>query len=441
MNIHSIFVALCATAAIASASLCWAPLACAQDGSASSNAPPASSAGILAGPILLQPELFVEASYDSNVFSQNIGELPAGKTLTSSWLIVPGFLLKASTPDPKDTSLSASARLSSDLYLSSDDSLLAQSGIDFTSNAALTLNRLGLIAWKPSLSYNRTNSPQYTANNDSYNEHILNLGLDMIIQPEGGHVFNSTLGYNVRAYFLEQFSDFNRQTHSLLSHTRWSFLFQTALLLNIDWQLVNYSTSQPSPQNANLDPTAIYTLSNVGSAPIRISSGISSLLFGRLDFRLLGGYAYTFYDSGPNDHLLLLHASVGYQWPDESKTRIGYVKDFSDTTFGNYLTFHRIFAQWEKGFFDKRLNTSLQTNIDIRSYSGVANTPQRDETFVSLTSSFDWRFIDSFKAGLRYQLTLNSTDFGVVIPTAAGSIITLADYSKHVIFLNAVYMF
>lgn len=396
----------------------------------------------MAGSILLQPEFFVEASYDSNLFYQAPGELAADESLTSAWLMVPGASLKASTPEPKDMMLNASARLAGEVYLSSSDTVLGQSGFDFTTDAAITLNRLGMVSWQPSIYYKRSNSPQYTANDESYNDHLIRLGLEANIQPEGGHVFSSKLGYNLQLYFLEQFSDFDRQTHALYSHTRWNFLFQTALLLNIDWQLVNYSTPEPSPQTSNVDSATIYNLTNVNSSPLRISTGISSLLFGRLDFRLLAGYAYTFYDSGVNDHLLLMHASIGYEWLDKSKTRLGYTKDFLDTTFGNYYAFHRVFLEWNKPFFDSRLDTSLRASLDFRGYSGVEGLDARDDLAVDLTASIDWRFVDAFKAGARYQVTTLSTDFGVDVPGATGATTrTLAEYTKHLVFLTAVYMF
>ena len=391
--------------------------------------------GIIYRGFRLSPELYLEGSYDSNVFSRDQAEGGA-----DGGIIIPGARFAVETLEPKSVDLRASTFLAGEIYLAEEEAVGAQSGVEAGLDLSAHFSPKSTFSVQPSVSYQRSNNPQYSFSEESYNEDLFDLGLDVFIQPYEGKIFSQKIGYDFNYHLLEEIEDLNRQVHRLRSKTRWNFLFQTALLLNVDWSVNLYDQSARSVQTREGQRIG-FELTNVDSSPLRVNAGLSTLLWNRVYLSLLAGYGYTFYDSGANSHEPLITAVLGYQWSKNSKLDFTYTKNFSDSSFGNFYSFHRFALSFSKTFFS-RFTTHLTARVDARDYAPVEQLSARSDVVLDSEAGIEYRFIKGFHAGIRYQLMANFTNFALAFPNEDGSRgVMFASYTKHLLFVNLNYRF
>jgi len=246
-------------------------------------AAPGDTVGFNVNGFKLTPRTFVEILYDSNVFNQADTETD---DLSDSLLVIPGAEFNVTTLNPRDVDLQISSMARGEIYTIGEDAVTSQTGFETSLDASAAIGPSNTVVWTPLASYTRNNRPQFAATNESYNENIVGGGLDVDIRPSGGQIFSQRIGYRVDYYTLEQIGDLDRINNTLESTTRWNFLPQTGLLLEIRQSFINYFDENRDTAGG----ATTVNLANVNSTPFRAMIGIAGLMFNRIDFALKLGY-------------------------------------------------------------------------------------------------------------------------------------------------------
>jgi hypothetical protein len=389
--------------------------------------------GLQAGSLVLHPALLLELGYDTNVFYEDSQELPRESTVLG---VRPSLALEIPNPNKVAFELSVGARYLQ--FLSDDPRISEQSGLSLLGDASLTFNPKGAIAVRLYDNLRRTNEPANGLAFESYNRIYNRAGGALIIQP-GGRVLTAEIGGYFSSFIHSYLTDLDRTQAGFEANVKWKFLPKTAVLLKVDWASISYDTTQRSiPFGSDEDRASFLDtfvgpggLQNVDSAPLRLQAGLIGLLTKRVSVTLLGGYGQGFYDPAPDIQTWLLQASLGYEIGPTSKVQAGYEHDFSDSTFGNYRTFHKLFARYNQQLFgrvDLRLSANYlyqefarvdgptldQVSVDGQLGSPAFSTNQRvDPVFVGL-AELNVGLADFVTVGGRYQLDVNSSDFTMV---------------------------
>ena len=386
--------------------------------------------GLRAGSVLLHPGAFVESGYDSNLFYEDPSELAPGESLTTSFVLKPGLSLRAETPAPTVAEWEANVRGTWEQYLSGAERVSNNSGIEVSAATSLLLWPTQTFKMKPNFLYALSNGPADQASNVSLDNHLVSPGIEALIEPEDGKIFGQTFGYQLRLRIFDGISDIDSQNHHLSSITRWSFLPQTAVTLRIEQDILTYS-------NATRSLPAPLDLANNGATPFRAQAGLRGLLFNRLNVNLQAGYAYTFYDAGANEHLFIAQGELGYEWTEATRLTFGYIKNFEDSTFGNYFKFHRLYLKFQTEFAN-RFDASLGGHINFDDFGAIEDLSGRSDSVYDVDAALGYTFVPGLTARLAYLLRGNSSDFGSQV---GGQPVGSASYVKHQALLNLAYEF
>ncbi|MDX9723391.1 MAG: hypothetical protein RBU37_21765 [Myxococcota bacterium] len=383
--------------------------------------------GIELGVLRFHPGAFVESTYDSNYFYQD-----AGETLDADFadvlVVKPGISARFELPDPGPTAWTFGARASWEQYLGLDNEV-STGGAEAHLDTTLTLFRQSLVSLIPKLAYMRVNGPADDFLRRNYNQHTIEPGLELNIQPEGGTVFSQRIGWNLRGRFFDDVDDLNNIDNRFTAATKWNFLPQTAFTLLLEQRIVSYLTAQRTPS-----ASTNFTLENVNSTPFRVMAGLQGLLLDRLDVTLLGGYGYTFYDGGANEHVPMGRAELGYKFLGDSRISLGWVHDFGDSSFGNYYVFDRFYASFQTHFLH-RFSLELSPKVNLQRFAAVAGVGERSDILYDVDASLSYIFVAGLTARLSYMLRGDETDFSTTVDgrTTSGA------YTKHLVVLNLAY--
>ena len=405
-------------------------------------AEPRAGSGLGSGNLSFHPGLRLEAGFDSNVFFDDEQE----KITTSPTLgVVPsiGLVTRRAT----NVDLQLDAELLYLQYFSDDQKVADQSGFTFDAKGQVTFNPNGAVALKISDSFTRSNEPPNGAGFESYNRISNTLAGAVVIQP-GGKVLTAEVGGAFTLFRHTYLTDLDRQTIGLDAKLKWKFLPKTAVMLQFDWDFNSYKVkdrtipfhdddSLPSFLEPFLNDTGI---KNVNSQPLRIQGGVAGLLGRRFSVVLLGGWGKGFYDSGEDFSSVIGRVEGAYEIGPTSRLRLGYMRDFSDSSFANFFAFHKVYGRYNQQFgsrFEMGLEGAFQLQqfslnpgpvLDQVSVDGVLganafSTDRREDPVVLVKADGTLFLGDIFHVGARYELDINTSDFvmitGIVSPDGA----------------------
>lgn len=388
--------------------------------------------GLQAGNLSISPAASVTAAFDTNVYRLSLDErTPIAAPYVE---FVPSLTISSRDGDLVD--FSVDARVGWQQYIPLGDRIvLGTSGLFADVGAGLTFNRAGAVSFALNERLQRTNEPPPDPANEAYNRLTNRVGATLGIHP-GGRVFQHYLSYDWMLYAYDEFPDLNKQAHDFTLKNYWRFLPRTAVVLNGDFQIVQYA-------DAGARPT------NIGSKPLRVTGGLSGLITRRLSLRLIGGWGWGFYSAGDDFSSFLLDTQLAFDFgnlAEKNKLFLGYERNFQDASISTYASYHRPYAGYEQGFANRRLRLSIRGEAMIRSYENplqgdfatasgetVSVVGQLDDLLVAANAGLEFNIYRWWVVGGRYHFGANFTDDRFAVSDGSE---VVREYTRHLVTLT-----
>jgi len=255
-------------------------------------------AGVRTGNLELHPSVAGEFGYDSNYFQRGPAD-PEPVVDTLRLRITPSLTLSTLgrmrregdpqevTPPVLNFDLGAFLTYNEFIPLDDRDDFDNRSKFSGGINAALELFPKRPVTWDINAGYRRQIDPSDIASGETdFDRHVIRAGTGVTWSPGGG-LFDWRIGYGVTAtYFSETgFDLLNNAQHVFETRGRWRFLPRTAAIYDGSYRLVRYSEDGENQVDGEVVQSRI---------------GASGLITNRFAFRLLGGWAASFYDTDQN---------------------------------------------------------------------------------------------------------------------------------------------
>lgn len=347
--------------------------------------------GFVLGELELHPSFAAELGYDSNYLRRGTGDLdengdqlPIIETLrlrlTPSLRINTKAVRRSETARPlyrfKLNSV-ASAGYSIFIPLEETDEFDGRSRIGGGVGAGFELFPEHVVTWDVSAAYRHTVDPSSVATGDfDFDRHTLAAGTGVTWRPGGG-LFEWRLGYDfLGTYFSEGGYDaFNNHKHTVGTKGRWRFLPRTALLYDAAYRYIDYTNDEAS-QNGRTD-----------GETIRSRLGVGGLITTQIAFRVMGGWAASFYKARAGVDPQNYDGPVGnaeIKWfisPKQAETTLhlssvalGYEHDYAHSYLGPFYTSDRGYLNF-RYFLGGAVVTSLEGYLAYITYPDFEVTP------------------------------------------------------------------
>lgn len=390
--------------------------------------------GLETGNLILSPGATFSAAFDTNIFRLSVDErAPIGAPYVQ---LVPFLKISSVNGDIVDFRVDGSVGWQQYVPIG-ERVVLGQSGLKADVGLDLVFNRAGAFSFAIGERLQRTNEAPSEPDAASYNRLVNRLGATMGLHP-GGRVFQHFLSYDWNVYLYDQFPDLNKTVHDFTLKNYWRFLPKTAVVLNGDFQIVQYS--QQTREEGYV---------NINSTPLRINGGLSGLITRRMSVRLLGGWGIGFYDANESFNSFLIDTQLAYAFgnlAEKNKLFLGYERNFQDSSIANFASYHRPYAGYEQGFSDRRLSLSIRVEALIREYEGeivgdflnpagdtISINEGLDDLLINAGVGLDFNIYKWWSVGARYGFSANLTDD---IISVNGSPEIVREYVRHLVSLN-----
>lgn len=395
---------------------------------------------------------------NTNIFYED-GQGAQGETNAAPLLsLVPS--LQLTTISPRDLDLSANADIGFDFFFGELAS--SQSSIAWNLGFGAHLFPMSSASFKLDANINRTNQPSNKQGDDNYTQNIFGVGGTLGIHP-GGRALQAFLSYKVNLFRYDTFSNseifggafastdlgsLNKTRHDVSGRLLYKFLPKTAAALLVNWNLFSYDQAQRTLPNSTISTSLL----NVNSSPLRIKAGLNGLITEAISLRLFTGYGFGFYDGDRQPNGFLMDTELAYHFGigRKSSVRVGYIRDFRDSTLGSFFNSDRIYLGYTQKLLNDKLVFLLDGGVDFRAYalefsggtdvsnaSGSYNIPTDvSDTYFNVDASLNYQVTNWLNAGVSYNLLLNSTDSNSDVIAAARDL-QGRDFTQHIIMLNA----
>lgn len=251
--------------------------------------------GIRTGNLELHPSVAGEFGYDSNYFQRGPRD-PDPVVDTLVFRVTPSLTLSTLgkarqdagvTPPLLNFDLGAFATYNVFVPLDDTDEFDDRSKLRGGINASLELFPRRPVMWDVNAGYRREIDPSDLATGETdFDRHVLRAGTGLTWSPGGG-LFDWRVGYGITTtYFSEEgFDSLDNAQHVIETRGRWKFLPRTAAIYDGQYRIIRYSDDDTAQVNGEVIQSRI---------------GLSGLLTNRFGFRVLGGWAASFYESDEN---------------------------------------------------------------------------------------------------------------------------------------------
>lgn len=277
-------------------------------------------------------------------------------------------------------------------------------GLDVNLLSEADLFKKSFFRLAPSVNYTYVNDPEDDYLRRDYENHSLRAGVGMYLQPGGGAVFSQRIGYKYTGKFYTERSDVSHNEHRIDSVTRWNFLPQSSMALNIDFRYISYFDDERIVAADVSDEEK----KNSSSMPLRIKYSLQGLLLARLSYVLGLGYGYEHYDNGLTEHMFVMNARLRYDFTANAGLFLEYKKDFDNVIYGDFYKLNNVTLGFQGMWFD-HLQTDAEVGFgafDFQYKSGAA----RNDYLVTADVGVFYHFIPGTKLGLQYRLRYNNSD-------------------------------
>lgn len=408
--------------------------------------------GFKAGDLRLHPRLELTGAYDSNVFHLSDEETGGDNIVSAPALfIAPG--LTVDTVDPTGFDFEFNGDLVWEQYIGSERGLSAQSGLTGDAYIGGTINPAGDFSLKLENDFQHQSEQPYYQSPTEYNWFRNRAGGVIGIHP-GDDILQVDLGYHweLYQYYFVSALDLDKNVHDVDLDLTWKFLPKTAYVLEGDFSVIRYDAQERGVQGAGLP--------NVNSTPFGLRTGLSGLITRRLRAKLLGGWKWGFYESGPTYSGPVGRAEIALQHgqiPLDNQLMAYYEHNYMDSTIGNFFNQHTVGAQFEQNFLQKRLGLTAnaeyiardyaelqaeEVQINNETYKRVRNFQNQDvflpddmhDQILTLRAGIHGDPAKWFRVGAQYQYLQNFTNDQVDVPRA--NYTSLRRFQQHLIKLN-----
>ena len=265
------------------------------------------------------------------------------------------------------------------------------SGLDANVGGLLQLNHAGAVSVVFQDDLRQSNDAVYVsdANHDPYEISFTEYGVDfgsgrilnnnaavgLKIHP-GGDVqdrmgFSATIRATHAYTHYQERPESDRQRVGGDINLAWRFLPRSTFFAEASVQRVLYREdfSEPVTRDilflSNGDETQ--ALANNESTPIRFGLGMRSLLTERLGMMARVGYAIANYDAGPSVSRPTFQLQLDSQLTSWQSLRFGYTTSYADSSFANYVNYHRL--QFSYTVSPKRIRAGLSVFMQVNNYA------------------------------------------------------------------------
>ncbi|GEM_PF-2008021 len=413
--------------------------------------------GLQAGNLVVHPRLSLTGEYDTNVFRRTtaetgVSDLPSAPIL----YIAPGLGIQ--TDDPQALDLNFDGELVWEQFFGGDNAVDAQTGLTGNAYLGAELNPNGGFSFTVENDFTH-NSEEPTVSTANERNWLRNSVGGIIGIHPGDDILRIDLGYhwNINRYYFDTGLDLDKQQHVASFDMTWRFLPKTAFILESDLEVNRYESPTRGAQGSGLP--------NTDSMPVNVKGGLSGLISRRLSTKLLFGWEWGIYESGPDYSEPIGRAQFGFKWGDlslDSGIGVHYERSFDDSTLGNYYGSHEVGGEVQQNFFDKAFGLRAGAKYILRDYADLdadrtgpsgPNTEPRyyivsnangndiripfglNDNILNINAAIMSDFADWGSLELSYNFWGNFTDDQVRAPTE--NVTALREFQQHVVQLKA----
>lgn len=351
--------------------------------------------GVAAGSMIITPRLRLGVGYDSNVNLNHNSEYSAA---SPELIISPSIGLRMR--ESGVVRFDANAGVTWRQYIAGDTGSNDASGMDVNAGVNLRVNHGGAVSLIVKDQLRQSNDAVYhpDLNDDPYEISFTDYGLDL----GSGRVLtnNATLGLgfhpggdsedsigfvgsltanHIYNHYQERPSQ-DRQRIGGRLHLGWRFLPRSQVFVEANASRTLYKNGDGEPITRDVDipltPEGTFGLRNNDSTPVYAGVGLRSLILPRLGVMTRLGYSTAFYDEGPSPKRVAFQLQADSQLTRHMHLRAGYATNFADSTFGNYLNYHRFHASYS--VTARPVKFTLSGFVQINDYAAT-DTELRDQ--------------------------------------------------------------
>ena len=340
--------------------------------------------GLKAGNFNIQPFLNVGYGYDSNLFynDDTQWEKPSGAQLVK---IVPG--LKVVNLNTRNLELSFGGSALIDRYISDVEAVKKQSNVGGDAKISAAFFKSSPVSLRVSEQFRRALERRHTESSENYNRNVNRVGAGVGFKPGGGAL---ELGVDY-AFVADLFADVEGDWGDLIYHDitlkgSWKFFPYTALVLDGNWQAREY-LDKDMGKYGELTP----------SKPLRVRFGLNGFITRKLSVMALVGYGNSFHeqrvtaDMNPRENdsfnMVIGEARVSARFSPNTILQGGYQFDFNDSTFSNYVQFHKFYINFQQRFLN-RIDVGADLSYFIKDYAQLPKAYFEASTDKATTGSF-----------------------------------------------------
>lgn len=372
-------------AVLAAATLSVALVATSSNAHAESTTKPRAR-GMAAGPMVFTPRLRLGAGYNTNIGLNAKDEVHRD---SAEFIVSPTLGLKLR--DTGVVKFSANGGVTWRKYLDERVAGKKISGLDANGRVNLQVNYGGPVSFVLSDNVRQSHDAIYgpDLNDDPYEVSFSEYGADiganrvltntanagMKFHPGGDN--EDAMGFVGRldathtyTHYQQDDSQYDRQRLRGRLHLGWRFLPRSVLSVRGSAGRTFYKhpagvgVTQGSYAEGTGASAERQATKNNDSTSYNVSLGLRTLILPRLSVNTRVGYSGAIYEDGPNPGGLSLLFQGDSEISEGMKLRFGYATNFTDATFGNYLNYHRLFANYSlrHRVFNLRLSAFAQIN-------------------------------------------------------------------------------
>jgi len=230
---------------------------------------------------------------------------------------------------------------------------------------------------------------------------------------------------------------FNLKRHKFYFRYRWKFFPKTALLADINLNLLTYD-------NAALVPDL------VNAMPFRASVGLTGNITARLRLVAMAGFGYSMHDAGDSFTSVIGRLLLSYHFRKKTYVQIEYERTFFPSTWGNYFSVHSVGVVLNLNI-SRFLNLNLAPRYQHLSFSNnpqsaplvpagyqLPASPVRADNLLRLTLNAKFHITKWFTPKIVYELEYRKSNTGLYRDTA---LVKQLLYTKHRIGMYLTFIY
>lgn len=342
--------------------------------------------GVALGSLIVSPKLRLAAGFDSNVNLSSKDEVSGN---APELYVSPSVGLRLrETPMLR---FDANAGVSWRQFFGSQQRTRDASGLDANAGLNLQVNHGGSVSFTAEDQLRQSNDAVFLSdlNDDVFEISFSEYGVDF----GSGRLMNNNAALGLRFHPGGDnqdrlgFTGELRATHSFTHYQErpesdrqriggdlslaWRFMPRSTVFGEFGVQRILYSSDFSEPVTRDviylLDGEPTQALANNPSTPMRVGVGIRTLLTERLGLMSRVGYSIANYDKGPTISRPTFQLQLDSQLSSWQSVRFGYATSYSDSSFANYVNYHRLHLSYS--VTPQRIRATASVFMQVNNYA------------------------------------------------------------------------